>query len=560
MLKKSYFKKNILAIPMILALLITSYTIFLLTAEAADIVVSSAEDPGDFDFVNIWDPIKDTHGYAPTGPTGKIEYPETAEGSPKRYDLTTNGKVQWWAEDSMSFAYKKSRFDFGKNGKLVAETTLDDWRPGNVAGGAGLMIRSSLNADAASLMVQAQQDCISVYYRMTDGQGCSLGGVSRKTPDFPISFRVVFQDNKVDCYVKEASDRTFIKMWTCRVIVESGELYIGIGNYNANENILETAKFSGFSYEVTVPEGTDIGGNGGGEDPNKPPELVLPEDLEAAPDVLMRETFREGIRTLVPYQDGTTNIKLTAETRLRPYWFVDPLTRPDIRLNADNTKRHLYSWMNEGEYYFAGDQSWTDYSTSIDIVFTDEFLLEGINHFGLYVRNTDIIQYGIHDYGVVFSSTTAGVSTLSLVTRTGTSDYGDVTNALYGPAIQTLHSVPCDYLDFNIHEDPNDLSSPLKHEPNINKKRTLRVDAFDNTITAYLDGQLMFSYTDESLYIHGRGRVGFVANYAAVEVHQLTVTKLNDFLGGDYDNAILGNWDKPIPQIIYDFAKDGAEY
>lgn len=94
---------------------------------------------------------------------------------------------------------------------------------------------------------------------------------------------------------------------------------------------------------------------------------------------------------------------------------------------------------------------------------------------------------------------------------------------------------------------------------------TIRVDTFDNKIDVYFDGEHLISWGDtdrqnvsadssaifkETQYPNLVGCVGFYTKSISAVVDNLVVTKLNDPIGGDYDNQIGGMFDEPIPDYI----------
>ena len=91
---------------------------------------------------------------------------------------------------------------------------------------------------------------------------------------------------------------------------------------------------------------------------------------------------------------------------------------------------------------------------------------------------------------------------------------------------------------------------------NLGQTNHVRIDAFDNRITVYWNDQVLFDYVDDSsnhIDIHCTGNIGFAVYHASVELDNIVVKKLDDPLGGDYDNIIGGRFDEPIPDYLDKF-------
>ena len=60
-----------------------------------------------------------------------------------------------------------------------------------------------------------------------------------------------------------------------------------------------------------------------------------------------------------------------------------------------------------------------------------------------------------------------------------------------------------------------------------------------------VEGETVTAVGEEDI-ICTEGNVGFMVKNAAVKIDNVKVTKLEDYLGGDYDNRIGGNWETSI--------------
>ena len=74
----------------------------------------------------------------------------------------------------------------------------------------------------------------------------------------------------------------------------------------------------------------------------------------------------------------------------------------------------------------------------------------------------------------------------------------------------------------------------------------------------YFDGELLLDYTDTATdgHINLRGGIGFYTNAVDVTVDNILVEKVDDELGGDFDNIIGSRFDEDIPEYVYNFYRD----
>lgn len=454
------------------------------------------------------------------------------EGSLKQsngnYDLKSNGWAQWSSQDSMSFAYKKVKFNYSKKAQITIETKMTSFDGMQENAGAGIMIRSGLNPTSSCIMLHFRPNAIMITYRMKTGENSTQGKTSEiPTKDlYPVDFKavVVKGENKVHCYYK-TSGGNYREFGTVP-FVYGNDLYVGLGAYSQDKTFMSTAKFSGFKYTVEAPEGyTIIGGNesSGSSEPEEP-EDTLPEDFPPASDVLMRETFTDGSMF-----DGEESV-------INPIWKTN-VDEPNILMNPEKTNRYMYEYMGENQYYFAGDQAWTDYSFKADYRFTNEYSEGEANNLIFMVRHTDIVQYGHMYYYVTFQTYQK-----KRVVAIGKLDSGKTPYERMKILPET--AVEHDYLA----------------DDYVNKMHNIEIRAMDNTITVLIDGEKITSYTDTTNLCKTEGNVGVMTSYAAVEIDNITVTKMTDLLGGDYDNRIGGNWNKEMPDYLNDFADKNLPY
>lgn len=168
------------------------------------------------------------------------------------------------------------------------------------------------------------------------------------------------------------------------------------------------------------------------------------------------------------------------------------------------------AWVRDGSngYAYAGSNAWTDYEASLDVKF--DAASSGLNIAQLLVRSRQTAVYGNFCYAAGIS----GGNKLVLEKLTA----GEST---------TLGSVG--------------IASVLDGQ-----WRTIKIRALDNTLNVYLDGVLKLSYTDD-LLPNLRGGIGIRTEESLVQLDNVIVTKVDDPLGGDFDNWVGGRFDRPAP-------------
>ncbi|MBP3627412.1 MAG: DUF1080 domain-containing protein [Clostridia bacterium] len=462
-----------------------------------------------------------------------------------KYTLKSNGWAQWSTDDSMSMGYKHVKFNYSKKAQITAEVTMNSFDGVQENAGAGLMVRTGTATNSSCAFVHFRPNSVMITYRMNQGMN-SQQGKTKVMPTkslYPAAFKAVLikGESKVNFYYKTGSG-DYINIGAAPMVY-GNDIYIGIGCYSQDETHMSTAQFSNFSYKVEAPEGyTIIDGETSEETPSEEEEIpdVYPEDLPVTDDVLLRETFTDGSMF---NHNGEEQNDIT-----NPIWKSN-VEEPNIVPNADKTNRYISEYMLENQYYFAGDQSMTDYKLSADVCFTNEFSESENNQFVMMVRHTDIAQYGHMFYYLSFQKHSKKWSVLL-----GKNDSSKLPQDKM--TVLTDKVVEFDYLDIEKDKDPEN-----KDERFVGKWHKIEITAFDNIITASIDGTEILSYTDlDSAMCKTEGNIGFMTNKAAVNIDNITVTKLTDLLGGDYDNKIGGNWDRQEPAYHKEFADKNLPY
>ncbi len=506
-------------------LAVTLVCLITLNSKAENVIVEQETNP-DLEFMTI------NSGAFPTWKVNS-SFSQNGEGS---YSLNSNTWGIWTEADHGDYAYKQYGFDYGSQANFTEEVTIDSWKAQHANGSIGIMIRSSLKPGASAIFFHVRQEYIMIIYRMADGMTCTRGQEIKMSPHYPISLRLELNRDSVTCYYRYGESGGWAKVGAAP-FTHGGTIYAGVGAHSSLEEDTAQGVFSNLKITIDAPEGSVPGG---GEDPDKPPivdEDNLPEDPPLTDEqkelVLMRETFTDG--SLFDGEESATN----------PIWKSNTST-PNIVTDEEKTNRYLYSKLEEANY-IAGDQSWTDYSMTVDLRFTSDSLPNESNEFMVLVRHTDIAQYGYHDYAVRFHDR----NKVSLGRRE------------YGRKIDTT--------DPSFYKDYLTVDLPYAEEAYWDTDHTLRVDAMDNVITVYWDGEQIMQFTDLGDEVNNDGQllgsnvkangcIGFINKGAAVAVDNILVLKLYDPIGGDYDNAIGGNWDQPIPDYIQKYIDNGWCY
>ena len=466
----------------------------------------------------------------------------------KNYKLITNAFNPWFTQDSVSFAYTEMSYVYGEEGRLVFETQMNSWNAtASEEACAGIMFRNSLEPGAMNVMMHCRPTRILFSYRASNNSGSGRSRIITTSIRYPVMLKMELYEGYVSCYYQQAGDSDYIRVGDAPFSV-SGTVYAGFAAGTNSQSEYATADYTGFNCYLAVPEDAKPVDPSSSSDSSSSsgPEPLETEDPEIYDNVLLKETFSDGTPEDPKNNDGIFEVKDVEENgkivkkqiRTNPLWTYNKKLEPKIITNEQKTNRYLYDKRTSNAYYYAGDQHWADYSMSLEFTFTEDFAEDMKNEFYVFVRNTDIDQYGVHNYAVAFHSkrlNNRNVNCMSIARRMG-GEY-----AMTPTDVDTSNLAEGDVVDYEFN---------YLAEENINVTHTLKITAFDNIITVYLDGAQVMRYTDNTNEIRGFGNIGFMANNAAVKVDNIEVVKEEDLLGGDYDNKICGNWNMPIPDII----------
>lgn len=466
------------------------------------------------------------------------------------YIMQNDGWAFWGGKDSAGYAYTRAAFNTGEGSVMTVKLTVDEFEGHEI----GIDVRKSLDDGSENLIVEAFSDGFIRYaYRLTKDMGYD-NRIDVKTDTYEfgrdkVHFKMEInksngvvtgfykiggdihsEDGWVKVYAKPA---TFIK--------SSSHIYVGIGIASNTAGDPKKAVCSHFSVNLKAPEGYVVeGGDGTGEeeDTNKEPEIVLPEDMPTVGDAILYETFTDD--ELFP---GEKEVSVS-----NPIWTVRSGTAT-IQLNEAKNNRYLKVALGDEPFMMtAGDMTWTDYSAEVGIIFSEETMITESNSVSLLVRHRSFMIGGSGDYYVrimnkVGSNGEFAGQYIQLWWRPS--------SGLFFPNTGTLMVEKC------LSED-----SMLE----LGTTHTLKIDVMDNQFTIYLDDMStpILEYVDEDQFrisggvnstsaqneAHLEGCIGVAIESADVQIDNLLVRKLNDYLGGDYDNRIMGSYNEPVPDWI----------
>lgn len=448
-----------------------------------------------------------------------------------KYNLLTNSYVAWSDNDDIAFAYKKYNVSENKGDYMEATVTIDSVPTVSPATGelhrnasAGLMFRSGLNSDDAEAFIHVRTNSILAVYRTKKGNGTSVQ-YTGMTVKFPVQLKMVKKANSVTLsYKSEGGDWMNFKYPIG--LNAKGPLYVGLAAHSCDEVNFINANFSNFTLQgVGTYDGSDDPGGNESETESE----YIEEDSPVAGNVIMRETFTDGSLTNKPA--SVTN----------PVW-----EEPEefTLLNENGNRVWDRTFIDQNDY--VGD-AWTDYEASVDVKFSEKCNPDpksASNTFRLLARHTGIEFYGHSAY----AATVTNGYKITLYKQTFIKNDPSVNGYALSETV-------------NLRDVLNDENYSCLGD---GKYHNLKIRVFDNKITVYWDGKEVIYFEDTGISekstgqrVFPKGNVGISTLETACYVDNLTVVKLEDTFGGDYDNHIGGNWDLPVPDYITEWEAKG---
>ena len=445
----------------------------------------------------------------------------TFEQNAGNYKMNTDAYTAWLFQDEVGYAYRQ--YDIGATRKdiLTLETTVTERSfPGNSypTASVGLMVRQSLDPSSPELFLHCR-DSITIVYRSQQGKSTTVK-YSGVTPKYPVQLKVEKVGTQYTCYYKNNGMTQYVKIATLGCNIQ-GPVLGGLAAHacmGLGETV--TGVFKGFK---VVGEGTfDASGSAN-------PDVSVPEDTgpewEDAPvgsDVLLSETFTDG--SITEGKEAVTN----------PIW-----SNFDGEITVEDNGNRIWTKNFVSSHSYAGDQEWTDYSASVDFRFTENCDPEKENIMALHVRHREISYLGMYDYTVALCSYMNGetpVRELRIYRRfRSRENFGNG---------YVVAKVPADEYLLKPGEWQN-----------------LYVEVVDNNIKVWYNGVEKIDYTDEDNTIAVlKGCIGITTYDTDVAIDNIVVRKLEDELGGDYDNDIGGNYNEEIPAYLKEWSEQGKNY
>ena len=467
-------------------------------------------------------------------PIGDLSYNEDE----KKYTIKTNAFVMWEQHDNISFAYNWYHQGYGDQGKIVIETTIVNHAPEKQGdamhenASIGICIRNADNPSARELFLHCRANRVGVVWRTKEEAGTSWIGDSKTIPysSCPVYLRVELQGNAARCSVRFDENEAWKSFST--IYVNLGEnLMAGIAAHSCNQNSSISSSFKDYKVSVEAPAGSKYTpvGEGEGEEEQEE-ENPCPPDPEITDDVLFRETFTDGSMTNATDYSGCKNKEEMAKRDIiNPIWSNEYSIDGDISTTVIDVEDGNRFWHRNGssDTYFFPNKDWYDYSFSVDLKFGPENTEENSNEIDLYTRFKANRNNGFFGYRIsMYKNNTVEITKIF------------VTN---NPKETGARSASCVKVTYDY----------LKTGWN-----TWRIDAFDNRISVYCNDELVATCVDDDIKnysVNSFGGIGIGSNGCDLCVDNITVKKLVDLLGGDFDNKIGGNWDSPIPDYIESF-------
>lgn len=451
---------------------------------------------------------------------------EFSQGDGK-YTLSSNSYVAWYREDDISFAYKQYNVsqDSNSDDYLNAQVTIDaplsasSVLPANAS--MGLMIRSGLGLDSSNIFLHIRQgSSVCCVYRTNTGDFTSVQ-YTNVDITFPCVLRIEIKGYIATLYYKSASAANFNKFTYPIAMRGSGPLYVGLAAHSVSQSVMATAKFSDLKVEGygTYDPSADPSSSSSNSSSS---EEYVEEDPPIPSDTIYKETFSKNDLNTVTGSNDNGEI-----------------------INEDGN-RIWYKNLVDGENFF-GDSAWTDYEVSTKLLFTENCNPDPksmSNTFRLFARSKAVEFYGMTGY---YAQISEGYK-ISLYKRNFTKK--GVENG--GTLVSDIVSLRTLYDDDNY----NCLGDGKWH--------TLKLKVFDNKITVSWDNTDVINWEDDGKtvlggegyagdFVFGTGRIGVATLQTSVYIDDITVVKIEDDFGGDYDNKIGGKWDDPIPSYVSDW-------
>ena len=430
------------------------------------------------------------------------------------YMLKTDAYTAWQKDDDIGFAYRTYEIGGTLSDVLTIETTLTERSFSGssfTTASIGIMMRESVDPSSPEIFLHCREGNITAIYR-SQWDGNTTVKYSDVEPIYPVTLRLEKKGTQYVCSYKNSIQGNFVTFATLGVNIQGPVLAGFAGHACMGPDQYIIGKFSGYT---AVGEGRyDPGGNSSSEESSSSESGPAWEDAPVESDVLLSETFTDG--DLIGGEASVTN----------PIW---QSSAGNIAIEPNGNRVWSRNFVTAQNY--VGDETWTDYSASVDVRFTKNCDPEQVNNFTLYVRHRAVANLGYYDYGI----TLYGGNSIRIYRRVRSPE---------GYAIGTEVA-------------RQNIESYLKAD----EWQNIYVECLDDTIKVWLNGTQVLDYIDDDHTIANlKGCIGIATFDTDCAVDNIVVKKLEDPLGGDWDNTIGGSFDKDVPQYLQDWKSNGYNY
>lgn len=514
------------------------------------------------------DPFTQQSDYYQPGDTYTTPKGQSRTLAENEYAIKTDATVTWYSRDDLGFMYYKTPVGGTKDDKLECSVVLDkssmcgpDGQGISENATMAIHLRMGLDESAPHIFFGIRQGkYLHMIYRTKKG-AMALEKTYDWNFDFTGKVRVALKKEGTRIYVgaqyldgKYKQDEI---QWSTVPITISGndKWYVGVAGYSCGRSgVYMYGEFSDF--QVSGQTTLDAGG---GESGDK--EEVIDPDPVITSDVLLQETFSS--KDLFPLKPKADN----------PYWTADLMDTPKF-VNIDGNV--VYNLTGEPECLYSGSNDWSDYTTSMDFKYVKNECQPNTNAnynanvVTLHARSLLMPVYGYFGVCVVIKpfteleKDTEGKEVLgedgkpvikSETTKISLQLEGQIENrgrdnagGTYGTEVVSV-TMPGDMCQDDTWHN-------------------IELRTFDNVFTVYFDGKEIMQYKQETEklstvldagkgYPITKGRIGIGIAETSVYIDNIIVRKIDDEFGGDYDNMIRGNWNRPIPQYIQEWMNKG---
>lgn len=487
---------------------------------------------------------------------GDFEQTDTETDNAK-YNISSNTFVAWYAEDDIAFAY--NQFNIGENSSDTLDYSMRVHSQKSISEGyntihqnasVGIMMRDSLMGNGAMVFLHIRPQAIMIVYRMMSGDQNSQAIYTSIPEQYPVELRLERKGKLFTGYYRTVGADKWIKVGSCTALFQ-GPTYAGIATHSCQQEVITQSvvtdvniKGNGTWTKGDSPSsGSDSSsGTSSGDTSSIEPG---PEDAPIDSNVLLKETFsdgtlktpesNDGVFETVEVAEGSKKVKKRVLTN--PVW-QNPSCENIVTLPDGN--RVLFKDYADG-YDFIGDTKWTDYKASLDVQFTEFCNMQVDNKFEFFVRHLSQEMYGCFDYGI-------RIENYNVTSSSGNIIYDDLGNRLRGMRIVLERRQRSRYdgtgTVLETYNIDNIMGDGLFHN--------ISVSAVDNHLIIYFDGREAIDYTDENYLNCLTGGIGIITANTSVYIDNIVVEKIEDPLGGDYDNYIGGRFNEPAPEYIGD--------